>query len=116
MILNAPEGAFWYLGCIYDILVVMTVRQLVDSQDDAYRIGRIIKKYRKRLTDIHSRYAFIESGSDLGLDPNWISEKSLASIENGLNMPSLVTLHNLVIALQVDQTDFLNEIMNAFND
>lgn len=94
----------------------MTVRQLVDSQDDAHRIGCIIKKYRKRLTDIHSRYAFIELGCDLGLDPNWISEKSLASIENGLNMPSLITLHNLVIALQVDQTDFLNEIMNAFND
>ena len=80
------------------------------------RIGSIIKQLRKSLTYVTppTREGFINAGSDLGLPADWITEKSLANIENGLNMPSLRTLYNLSIALQIDVTDLFVEISRAF--
>ncbi|PXY80806.1 XRE family transcriptional regulator [Bifidobacterium indicum] len=82
------------------------------------KIGRVVKQHRKDLTDIKpsTRQSFILAAIDLGLPDNWITEKSLSNIENGLNMPSLRTLYNLSIALQIDATDLFIEISQAFLD
>ena len=81
------------------------------------RIGGIIKQHRKDLTDIKppTRQGFILAAMDR-LPSNWITEKSLSNIENGLNMPSLRTLYNLSIAFQMDATDLFIEVSQAFLD
>lgn len=80
-------------------------------------VGRIIKKHRMDLTDIEpsTRWRFIEESWKL-LPIDWISEKSLANIENGYNLPSLTTLHNLAIACQVAPEDLFAEIGRALSD
>ncbi|MBI0151013.1 helix-turn-helix domain-containing protein [Bifidobacterium sp. M0353] len=99
----------------------MTVRNRNNARNSIdrpvmVRIGEIIKQLRKSLTDVNppTREGFIDAGSDLGLPADWITEKSLANIENGLNMPSLRTLYNLSIALQTDTTELFIKISQAF--
>lgn len=80
------------------------------------KIGQIIKQHRKDLIDIDppTREGFILSGYESGLSPNWITEKSLANIENGANMPSLRTVYNLSVVLQLDTQELFSEISEAF--
>lgn len=82
------------------------------------KIGRIIKRHRKNLVDMDppTRETFIASGYEIGLPINWITEKSLANIENGLNMPSLRTLYNLSVVLQLDTVELFSEISETFRN
>jgi transcriptional regulator with XRE-family HTH domain len=101
----------------------MTIRNANNPLNSAdkpvmVRIGGIIKRHRKNLVDIKppTREGFILSGYETGLPINWITEKSLANIENGLNMPSLRTIYNLSIVLQIDAPELFSEISQAFQN
>lgn len=88
----------------------MTKKQLLT--DHAMKLGNIIKDYRLELfLEKNSRQYFIDDRVNKQLLPeDWISEKSLSNIENGYNMPSLVTLKYLSIALEVDFSTLINAI------
>jgi len=76
------------------------------------KIGEILKDYRKRLSlPQSSRKFFIEDriAKGLLLDGK-ISEKTLTNLENGHNLPSLITLKYLSIALEVDFLDLIKQI------
>ncbi|EEZ90110.1 hypothetical protein HMPREF0578_0014 [Mobiluncus mulieris 28-1] len=75
-------------------------------------VGQILYRHRRDLTDYpSSRMAFIEEATKLGLlEPGWISEKSLANLENGNNLPSIETLCRLALALQIDRTQLFDEV------
>ena len=92
----------------------MTVRKK-DTDDPALRrVGAIIKRHRRELLDIKpSRQDFISEAECSGLRVGWISEKSLANIENGYNFPSLPTLYNLAIACQISPADLFGEVAGA---
>lgn len=72
-------------------------------------IGKIIRNHRKNYAEKMTMEKFIDQASNL-LGENWISVRSLSNIENGYNLPSLITLKNLSTALQIDLTDLINEI------
>lgn len=75
------------------------------------QIGKIIESKRKALCLKKGRELFISDRVLTGLLPeDWISEKSLTNIELGNNLPSLPTLKNLAIALEVDFIELLKEI------
>ncbi|MBA1392359.1 XRE family transcriptional regulator [Lactobacillus sp. XV13L] len=58
-----------------------------------------------------SRDYFIQDRVAMHLLPaDWLSEKSLTNIENGRNLPSIVTLKALSAALEVDFIDLIKEI------
>lgn len=80
-------------------------------------IGNIIKMHRKDMVDIkpYTREGFINYAAEAGLWQSWISEKSLANIENGLNMPTLKTLYNLAIGFQIDPRDLFREISDILS-
>lgn len=92
---------WWCFGTMVTIHVIiggMTVRKK-DLNPALRRVGAIIKRHRIELIDIKpSRSDFIIDAVSSGLRADWISEKSLANIENGYNFPSLPTLYNLAIA------------------
>lgn len=72
-------------------------------------IGNIIRQHRKNLG--YSREIFISEPIESGLLPeDWISDKSLSNIELGYNLPSIFTLKNISIALQIDFPDLITEI------
>lgn len=103
----------WLLYIWYD--VCMTVRKK-DMNPALRRVGAIVKRHRRDLIDVKpTRTAFIEEGESSGLSYAWISEKSLANIENGYNFPSLPTLYNLAIACQMDPVDLFEEVAEAFS-
>lgn len=81
-------------------------------QENIIEIGKIIKSHRKSLiTKNTSRDYFISDRISMGLLPDgWISEKTLSNIENGRNLPSLITLKKLSIALEIDFIDLVKEI------
>lgn len=78
-------------------------------------VGAVFAKRRADLVDFpKSRKGFIEEVANLGiLEPGWISEKALANIETGKNLPSIETLCMLARALQVDQTELFDEVASA---
>ncbi|WP_298468988.1 hypothetical protein [uncultured Psychrobacillus sp.] len=88
----------------------MTKKQLLTEH--AIKLGNIIKDYRLALSlEKKSRQYFIDDRINKQLLPeDWISEKTLTNIENGYNMPSLVTLKYLSIALEVDFLVLINAI------
>lgn len=67
-------------------------------------IGNIFYEYRQQLSlENTSRAYFIADRENKGLlEENWISEKTLTNIENGYNLPNLITLKLLAVALEVD--------------
>lgn len=75
-------------------------------------IGQIIKKHREELSlTPSSRQFFIEDREQKNLlNYGWISEKTLTNIENGHNLPSLITLKKLAVALEVSFTTLIEEI------
>lgn len=75
-------------------------------------IGNIFYEYRKQLSlKNSSRAYFIADREEKGLlDEGWISEKTLTNIENGYNLPNLVTLKLLAIALEVDFIDLIRKL------
>ena len=80
------------------------------------RVGAIVKRHRRDLIDIKpSRSDFILAAVSSGLRADWISEKSLANIENGYNFPSLRTLYKLAIACQMSPMDLFEEVAGAFS-
>ena len=93
----------------------MTVRKK-DLNPALRRVGTIIKRHRIDLIDINpSRSDFILAATSSGLRADWISEKSLANIENGYNFPSLPTLYTLAIACQISPADLFEEVAGAFS-
>lgn len=88
----------------------MTKKKLLTDQ--AIKLGNVIKEYRLALSlEKNSRQFFIDDRINKQLLPeDWISEKSLTNIENGYNIPSLVTLKYLSIALEVDFPTLINAI------
>ncbi|MCM3186382.1 XRE family transcriptional regulator [Priestia megaterium] len=75
-------------------------------------IGRIIYKHRIRLSlDKESRKFFLDDRVRKGLlEEGDISEKTLANIENGYNLPSLITLNYLATALELDLLELIEEV------
>lgn len=75
-------------------------------------IGEILQDYRLQLTlKKSSRAFFIADRENKGLvDLGWISEKTLTNLENGYNIPSLSTLKQLSIALEVDFVELIKKI------
>ncbi|MFR6318957.1 MAG: helix-turn-helix domain-containing protein [Streptococcus salivarius] len=66
------------------------------------------------LTDLpRSRQGFIDDRSKkyFGYE-EWISEKTLSNYENGKNIPSLENIRNLSIALEIDELEFVKEILD----
>lgn len=80
--------------------------------EDIYRIGQILKNHRLRLSLLNSsRQFFIEDRIKKGLlEDGQISEKTLSNIENGYNLPNLITLKYLSVALEVDFLELIREI------
>ena len=83
-----------------------------ELQKNTIEIGKIIKSHRMSLmTKRSSRDYFINDRSSMGLLPvDWISTKTLSNIENGRNLPSLITLKKLSSALEIDFIDLVKEI------
>ena len=75
-------------------------------------IGQILKNHREALNLVpSSRGFFIEDREQKKLlNYGWISEKTLANIENGHNLPSLITLKKLAVALEVSFIKLIQEI------
>lgn len=80
--------------------------------EDIYKIGQILKNHRLRLSlSNSSRQFFIEDRIKKGLlEDGEISEKTLSNIENGYNLPNLITLKYLSVALEVDFFELIREI------
>lgn len=80
--------------------------------EDIYKIGEILKNHRLRLSlSSSSRQFFIEDRIKKGLlNDGEISEKTLSNIENGHNLPNLITLKYLSVALEVDFIELMKEI------
>lgn len=80
--------------------------------EDIYKIGKILKNHRLRLSlSNSSRQFFIEDRIKKGLlEDGEISEKTLSNIENGYNLPNLITLKYLSVALEVDFIELIREI------
>lgn len=55
----------------------------IEESNAIKRIGAIIKRHRLELTDIAKTREEFVYAYHVGLDPDWISLKSLANIENG---------------------------------
>lgn len=97
----------------YDLF--MTKKQ--ERTLNAILIGRTIHEHRLSLSlTSNSRQFFIDDRIKKNLLPHgWISEKSLANIENGHNIPSLLTLKMLSIALEIDFLTLIREIEDFIN-
>lgn len=76
-------------------------------------IGYLLESYRRRLTDLpQSRQKFIDDRSNVYFGgEEWISEKTLANYENGKNVPTLKNIKKLAVALEVDEIEFIKEIL-----
>lgn len=90
----------------------MTKRKNEDSVENLKIIGNIIYKHREGLSlKKSSRRFFLDNRVEVGLwEREYISEKSLTNIENGYNLPNLVTLNYLATALEVDLLQLVTEI------
>lgn len=83
--------------------------QRKNRDSNLVKIGEIIRNHRKNYAEKMTMEKFIDQATDL-LGENWISVRSLSNIENGYNLPSLITLKNLATALQVNLDDLIDEI------
>ncbi|MGE7954958.1 helix-turn-helix domain-containing protein [Lysinibacillus xylanilyticus] len=90
----------------------MTKKKQQNQNENTRIIGQILQDYRSQLTlKKPSRAFFIADREDKGLvNPGWISEKTLTNLENGYNSPSLITLKQLSIALEVDFVELIKKI------
>lgn len=81
-------------------------------------IGNILYNHRMQLSlEKSSRQYFLDDRVRKGLlDSTNISEKTLANIENGYTLPSLVTLNYLATALEIDLLDLIKEIKDHIPD
>lgn len=78
---------------------------------NALKIGNIIRNHRLALSLGKGRQAFINDRVDVKLlPPNWISEKSLMNLELGNNFPSYTALKLLSTALEINFIDFIKEV------
>lgn len=86
--------------------------KIKNYNEDIYKIGQILKNHRLRLSlSNSSRQFFIEDRIKKGLlEDGEISEKTLSNIENGYNLPNLITLKYLAVALEVDFIELIREI------
>lgn len=78
------------------------------------KIGKLIKSYRIRLTDIpKSRQKFIDDRSKKYFNnEEWISEKTLTNYETGKNLPSLANIKNLSTALEIDSLELVSKLLD----
>lgn len=92
--------------------------KIKDYNEDIYKIGQIFKKHRLGLSlSNSSRQFFIEDRIKKGLlEDGMISEKTLSNIENGYNLPNLITLKYLSVALEVDFLELMREIVPYIPD
>lgn len=76
------------------------------------KIGNIIYDHRMNLSlEKESRKFFLDDRVNKGLlEEGDISEKTLTNIENGYNLPSLVTLNYLATALEIDLLELIEEV------
>ena len=88
----------------------MTLRK---NETQHREIGNLIRRYRANLTDLpKSRQGFIDNRSKAYFNgEEWISEKTLINYENGKNVPSLQNLKKLALALEVDESELVAEIL-----
>lgn len=88
----------------------MTKRKEQSTANKA--LGFILRRHREELSLVpNTRFQFINDRVEFNLlEENWISEKTLANLENGYNLPSLVTLKKLSVALEVDFFVLIKEI------
>lgn len=86
--------------------------KIKDYNEDISKIGEILKTHRLRLSlPNSSRQFFIGDRIDKGLlEEGQISEKTLANIENGHNLPNLITLKYLSVALEIDFIELMKQI------
>lgn len=79
---------------------------------DSIKIGKIIYDHRMNLSlEKESRKFFLDDRVNKGLlEEGDISEKTLTNIENGYNLPSLVTLNYLATALEIDLLKLIEEV------
>ncbi|MGG0369806.1 helix-turn-helix domain-containing protein [Priestia endophytica] len=79
---------------------------------DLIKIGKIIYDHRMNLSlEKESRKFFLDDRVNKGLlEEGDISEKTLINIENGYNLPSLVTLNYLATALEIDLLELIEEV------
>lgn len=80
--------------------------------ENIYKLGQILKDCRLRLSlPNSSRQFFIEDRIKKGLlEDGDISEKTLSNIENGHNLPNLITLKYLSVALEIDFIELLKQM------
>lgn len=95
-----------------DIIYIMSVRKIENTN---FEVGNIIRRYREALVDLpKSRKGFIDNRSQIYFGcEEWISEKSLSNYENGKNIPSLEMIKKLAIAMEVDELQFVAELLNC---
>lgn len=81
-------------------------------------IGNIIFDHRIRLSlGKESRNFFLDDRVMKGLLRSGdLSEKTLSNIENGHNLPNLITLNYLATALEVELLDLIEEIQPHIPD
>lgn len=68
-------------------------------------VGKIIRRYRKEKT-----WTLETLAGKANLHPNFVGE-----IERGEKMPSILTIHKLIIALSINGADFFNELDYQIN-
>lgn len=90
----------------------MSKRRDENSVENLKKIGNIIYNHREGLSlEKPSRKFFLDNRVAVGLwEREYISEKSLTNIENGHNLPNLITLNYLATALEVDLLQLVAEI------
>ncbi len=96
----------------------MTIRKTDIHKEKLEVIGRLVKQHRRIMGDLscRTRWGFIRSSYDIGLPVGWISERSLANIENGLNMPSIITLYNIARACQIEPEQLFLEVARILDE
>lgn len=80
------------------------------------RVGEMLTDYRKALgPGYRSRNSFISRRVTEMFGTEWISQRHLANIEEGKNLPSIELLIRLAYALEVDPVDLFSQIVKIFN-
>jgi transcriptional regulator with XRE-family HTH domain len=82
--------------------------------EDLVMMGKEIKSIRLALSlRRNSRNFFLNDRINKGLlEEGQISEKTLTNIENGHNLPNLVTLKYLSVSLEMDFIELIRRIEN----
>lgn len=90
----------------------MTKIKIEKRSSTLKNIGSIIYTHRLNLSlEKDSRKFFLDDRVAKGiLNPEDISEKTLSNIENGYNLPNLITINYLATALEVDFLELIDQI------